>query len=89
MLTKHPESLKHDIWKLLTSEKYFTHGTIFQINRMIKMSVLPEYTYRDIAMMIFICSDIPVGEDLHSVFSDIQNQIESIWIRNQGDSTNE
>lgn len=72
-------ALKDKLYRLCNREHYFTCGTNRQYDRMFTMAVMPEYTYRDIAMMIFTCSDIPEGEDVNSFFGDIQNQVETIW----------
>jgi len=72
-------ALTDALYRLCNREQYFTCGTNRQYNRMFSMAVMPEYTYRDIAMMIFTCSEIPDGEDVNSFFSDIQNQVETIY----------
>ena len=72
-------ALTDALYRLCNREQYFTCGTNRQYNRMFSIAVMPEYTYRDIAMMIFTCSEIPDGEDVNSFFSDIQNQVETIY----------
>ena len=72
-------ALTDKIYRLCNREQYFTCGSNRQYNLMFSMAVMPEYTYRDIAMMIFTCSEIPDDEDVNSFFSDIQNQVETIY----------
>lgn len=72
-------TLKDKLYRLCKRERYFTCGTNRQYDRMFAMSIMPEYTYRDIAVMIFTCSGIPEDEDIGSFFSNIQNQVETIY----------
>ena len=71
-------ALVDKIYQLCNREQYFTCGTNRQYDLMFTMAKMPEYTYRDIAMMIFTCSELPQGEDVNTFFSDIQNQVETI-----------
>ncbi len=72
-------ALTDALYRLCNKERYFTCGSNRQYDQMFRMAKMPEYTYRDIAMMIFTCSEIPDGEDVNSFFSDIQNQVETIF----------
>ena len=72
-------ALCSDLRNLCIQNDYFTCGTNRQYERMFNMAVMPEFTYRDIAMMIFTCSDKTDDQDELSFFSDIQNQVETIW----------
>ncbi len=72
-------ALTDKLYRLCNREQYFTHGSNRQYDLMFSMAKMPEYTFRDIAMMIFTCSKIPDGEDVNSFFSDVQNQVETIY----------
>ena len=72
-------ALTDNLYRLCNREQYFTHGSNRQYDLMFSMAKMPEYTFRDIAMMIFTCSKIPDGEDVNSFFSDVQNQVETIY----------
>lgn len=72
--------MKEKLHQLCLRENYFSCGSSCQLDRMLSMSVMPQYTYRDIAIMIFTCTEIPEEMDGSMLFSDIQNQVESLWV---------
>lgn len=72
-------TMKDELYRLCNKERYFTSGSNRQYDLMFSMAVKPEFTYRDIAMMIFTCSEIPDDESADSLFSDIQNQVETLY----------
>lgn len=68
--------LHSKIYELCNREHYFSCGSQRQYQRMFDMAVMPEMSVRDIAMMIFTCSeDTSLGRilsDLNKIMTDIE-----------------
>lgn len=65
-----------EIYSMCNREQYFTCGSNRQYDLMFRMAKMPEISTRDLAMMIFTCSD---GASLGRILSDlnsIMNKIE-------------
>lgn len=73
-------AMKDKLHRLCLRENYFSCGSSRQFDRMLSMAVMPQYTYRDIAIIIFTCTMVPEEMDASMLFSNIQNQVESLWI---------
>ena len=68
--------LTEKIYHLCNWEGYFTCGTNRQYDLMLSMAKMPEMSVRDIAVMIFTCSE---GSSLGKILNDlnqIMNEIE-------------
>jgi hypothetical protein len=69
-------TMVEEIYSLCNRENYFTCGSNHQYDLMFSMAKMPEISTRDLAMMIFTCSD---GASLGRILSDlnsIMNKIE-------------
>lgn len=69
-------ALTDKIYRLCNREQYFTCGSNRQYDLMFSMAKMPEMSVRDIAVMIFTCSE---GASLGRILSDlngIMNEIE-------------
>ena len=69
-------ALTDKIYRLCNREQYFTCGSNHQYDLMFSMAKMPEMSVRDIAVMIFTCSE---GASLGRILSDlngIMNEIE-------------
>ncbi|MBR4472535.1 MAG: hypothetical protein IKS55_02750 [Oscillospiraceae bacterium] len=69
-------TLKDKIYQLCNREQYFTCGTPRQYDLMFSMAVMPEMSVRDIAVMIFTCSDNASLGRILSDINEIMNDIE-------------
>ena len=68
-------SLKDKLYRLCNREGYFTCGTNRQYDLMFSMAVMPEMSVRDIAVMIFTCSE---KASLGRILSDVQEIMNDI-----------
>lgn len=72
-VTRDFEYTMHDkIYRLCNQKRYFTCGTNSQYELMFRMSTDQDFSPRDVAVLIYGCSD---DADLGT----IQRQIEEIW----------
>lgn len=69
-------ALKDKLYRLCNREQYFTCGTPRQYDLMFSMAVMPEMSVRDIAVMIFTCSDNASLGRILSDINEIMNDIE-------------
>ncbi len=69
MQTARPYELKERIFRLCCKEDYFNCGTNQQYDMMFSMAVMPEMSVRDIAVMIFTCTE---KASLGRILSDLQ-----------------
>lgn len=78
MQTTRPYELKERIYNLCNKEQYFTCGTCRQYDLMFSMAVMPEMSTRDIAVMIFTCSDNAslgrILNDLNKIVNDLEEE---------------
>ena len=70
-------TLVQKIYNLCNREQYFTCGSNHQYDLMFTMAKMPEMSTRDIAIMIFTCSDgkASLGKILNDL-NDIMKEIE-------------
>ncbi len=70
-------TLVQKIYNLCNRERYFTCGSNRQYDLMFTMAKMPEMSTRDIAIMIFTCSDgkASIGRILNDL-NDIMKEIE-------------
>ena len=76
-------TLVQKIYNLCNREQYFTCGTPHQYDLMFTMAKMPEMSTRDIAIMIFTCSDgkASLGKilnDLNSIMKEIEDAEEAV-----------
>ena len=70
-------SLKEKLYRLCNRENYFTCGSNRQYDLMFTMAKMPEMSTRDIAIMIFTCSDGKASlgrilNDLNEIYDEIR-----------------
>lgn len=70
-------TMKDKLYRLCNREHYFTCGSNRQYDLMFSMAIMPEMSARDIAVMIFTCSDgnASLGRILSDI-NEIMNEIE-------------
>lgn len=66
-------TLTSELYQLCNREKYFTCGTNRQYDRMFFLSTDPKFGPREVAILIYMCSDDDADLDT------IENQVEKIW----------
>ena len=76
-------TLVQKIYNLCNRERYFTCGSNRQYDLMFTMAKMPEMSTRDIAIMIFTCSDgkASLGKilnDLNSIMKEIEDAEEAV-----------
>lgn len=69
-------TLVQKLYSLCNREQYFTCGTNRQYDLMFSMAKMPEMSTRDIAMMIFTCSDGKAS--LGRILNDLNEIMEEI-----------
>ena len=69
-------SLKEKLYRLCNRENYFTCGSNRQYDLMFSMAIMPEMSVRDIAVMIFTCSENASLGRILSDLNEIMNSIE-------------
>ena len=69
-------TLTDKIYGLCNREQYFTCGTNRQYDLMFSMAKMPEMSTRDIAIMIFTCSENASLGRILSDLNEIMNEIE-------------
>lgn len=68
-------TLVQKIYNLCNRERYFTCGSNRQYDLMFTMAKMPEISTRDIAIMIFTCSD---GASLGRILNDLNGIMKEI-----------
>ena len=76
-------TLVQKIYSLCNREQYFTCGTPRQYDLMFTMAKMPEMSTRDIAIMIFTCSDGKASlgrilNDLNGIMKEIEDAEEAV-----------
>ena len=76
-------TLVNKIYQLCNREQYFTCGTNRQYDLMFSMAKMPEMSTRDIAIMIFTCSDGKASlgrilNDLNAIMKEIEEAEEAV-----------
>lgn len=76
-------TLVQKIYNLCNREQYFTCGSNHQYDLMFTMAKMPEMSTRDIAIMIFTCSDgkASLGKilnDLNGILKEIEDAEEAV-----------
>ena len=76
-------TLVQKIYNLCNRERYFTCGSNRQYDLMFTMAKMPEMSTRDIAIMIFTCSDgkASLGKilnDLNGIMKEIEDAEEAV-----------
>ena len=76
-------TLVQKIYNLCNREQYFTCGSNHQYDLMFTMAKMPEMSTRDIAIMIFTCSDgkASLGKilnDLNGIMKEIEDAEEAV-----------
>lgn len=76
-------TLVQKIYNLCNRERYFTCGTPRQYDLMFTMAKMPEMSTRDIAIMIFTCSDGKASlgrilNDLNGIMKEIEDAEEAV-----------
>lgn len=76
-------TLVQKIYSLCNREQYFTCGTPHQYDLMFTMAKMPEMSTRDIAIMIFTCSDSKASlgkilNDLNCIMKEIEKAEEAV-----------
>ncbi len=76
-------TLVQKIYNLCNRERYFTCGSNRQYDLMFTMAKMPEMSTRDIAIMIFTCSDGKASlgrilNDLNGIMKEIEDAEEAV-----------
>lgn len=76
-------TLVQKIYNLCNREQYFTCGSNRQYDLMFTMAKMPEMSTRDIAIMIFTCSDSKASlgkilNDLNDIMKEIEEAEEAV-----------
>ena len=76
-------TLVQKIYNLCNRERYFTCGSNHQYDLMFTMAKMPEMSTRDIAIMIFTCSDGKASlgrilNDLNAIMTEIEEAEEAV-----------
>lgn len=76
-------TLVQKIYNLCNREQYFTCGSNHQYDLMFTMAKMPEMSTRDIAIMIFTCSDGKTSlgrilNDLNGIMKEIEDAEEAV-----------
>ena len=71
-------TLVSKIYQLCNREQYFTCGSNRQYDLMFTMAKMPEMSVRDIAVMIFTCSEKASLGRILSDLNEIMNEIEKV-----------
>ena len=76
-------TLVQKIYNLCNREQYFTCGSNHQYDLMFTMAKMPEMSTRDIAIMIFTCSDGKASlgrilNDLNDIMKEIEEAEEAV-----------
>lgn len=76
-------TLVQKIYNLCNREQYFTCGSNHQYDLMFTMAKMPEMSTRDIAIMIFTCSDGKASlgrilNDLNGIMKEIEDAEEAV-----------
>ena len=76
-------TLVQKIYNLCNREQYFTCGSNRQYDLMFTMAKMPEMSTRDIAIMIFTCSDSKASlgkilNDLNGIMKEIEEAEEAV-----------
>ena len=76
-------TLVQKIYNLCNRERYFTCGSNRQYDLMFTMAKMPEMSTRDIAIMIFTCSDGKASlgrilNDLNAIMTEIEEAEEAV-----------
>ena len=76
-------TLVQKIYQLCNREQYFTCGSNHQYDLMFTMAKMPEMSTRDIAIMIFTCSDGKASlgrilNDLNGIMKEIEDAEEAV-----------
>lgn len=76
-------TLVQKIYNLCNREQYFTSGSNHQYDLMFTMAKMPEMSTRDIAIMIFTCSDGKASlgrilNDLNGIMKEIEDAEEAV-----------
>ena len=76
-------TLVQKIYGLCNREQYFTCGSNHQYDLMFTMAKMPEMSTRDIAIMIFTCSDSKASlgkilNDLNGIMKEIEEAEEAV-----------
>ena len=76
-------TLVQKIYNLCNREQYFTCGSNRQYDLMFTMAKMPEMSTRDIAIMIFTCSDGKASlgrilDDLNGIMKEIEDAEEAV-----------
>ena len=76
-------TLVQKIYNLCNRERYFTCGSNCQYDLMFTMAKMPEMSTRDIAIMIFTCSDSEASlgkilNDLNGIMKEIEEAEEAV-----------
>ena len=76
-------TLVQKIYNLCNREQYFTCGSNHQYDLMFTMAKMPEMSTRDIAIMIFTCSDGKASlgrilNDLNGIMKEIEDAEETV-----------
>ena len=76
-VTRDFEYVMHDrLRSLCIREEYFTCGTNSQYDRMFELSTDPKFSPREVAIMIYMCSDEDADLDtIESQVEEITNEI--------------
>ena len=69
-------SLKEKLYRLCNRENYFTCGSNRQYDRMFTISTDPKFSVREVAILIFMCSDD--GADLDTIEKQVQEIYDDI-----------
>lgn len=82
MKTSRPYELKEGIYNLCNRKQYFTGGTNSQYDKLFYMADKPEFSCRDLAVLIWGCSTYAdlaeVQKEIEAIHNDIENFERSI-----------
>lgn len=76
MKTSRPWELKEGIYSLCNKKQYFTGGTNSQYDKLFYMADKPEFTIRDLAVLIWACSHDADLEEIQKEIETIHKDIE-------------
>ena len=77
MKTNNPYELKDRIYQLCNKEQYFNAGTNTQYDMMFYAAASPQFTSRDVAVMIGICSICANIEKVQQQLDEILKEVDA------------